>query len=183
MWQMKNTPNGGYFEIQIQVYVRLIWSCNSNTLATWCKELIHLKRPWCWERLKAGGEGDYGVWDGWMASSTQWTWVWVNSGSWWWTGRPGVLQSMGLQRVRHNWATKLNRRLKSPTYFYCSSFSFFCSAKKKDIRWKLQLLKLELVEKKSFLRSDTIRAVSESPGKLKKSLRSINSKILSLHTQ
>ena len=115
---------------------------NSNTLATWCKELIHLKRPWCWERLKAGGEGDYGVWDGWMASSTQWTWVWVNSGSWWWTGRPGVLQSMGLQRVRHNWATKLNRRLKSPTYFYCTSFSFFCSAKKKDIRWKLQLLKL-----------------------------------------
>ena len=53
------------------------------TLATWCKELIHWKRPWCWERLKAGGEGDDRGWDGWMASSTQWTWVWVNSGSWW----------------------------------------------------------------------------------------------------
>ena len=71
------------------------WSWNSNTLATWCKELTHLKRPWCWERLKAGGEGDDRGWDGWMASPTQWTWVWVNSGSWWWTGRPGVLRSMG----------------------------------------------------------------------------------------
>ena len=77
------------------------------TLATWCKDLTHLKRPWCWERLKAG-EGDDRGWDGWMASLTQWIWVWVNSGSWWWTGRPGVLQSMGSQRVRHNWATELN---------------------------------------------------------------------------
>ena len=77
--------------------------------ATWCEELIHWKRPWCWERLKVGGEGDSRGWDGWMASLTQWTWVWANSGSWWWwTGRPGVLQSMGLQRVgdtteRLNW--------------------------------------------------------------------------------
>ena len=66
-----------------------------NTLATWCKELTHWKRPWCWERLKAGGEGSNRGWDGWMASPTLWTWVWVNSGSWWWTGRPGVLQLMG----------------------------------------------------------------------------------------
>ena len=57
------------------------WSWNSNTLATWCKELTHWKRPWCWERLKAGGEGDDRGWDGWMASLTQWTWVWVNSRS------------------------------------------------------------------------------------------------------
>ena len=84
------------------------WSWNSNTLATWCKELTPWKRPLCWERLKVGGEGDDRGWDGWMASPTQWTWVWVNSGSWWWTGRPGVLQSMGLQRVGHNWTTKLN---------------------------------------------------------------------------
>ena len=61
-----------------------------------------------WERLRAGGEGDNRGWDGWMASLTQWTWVWVNSGSWWWTVRPGVLQSMGLQRVGHDWATELN---------------------------------------------------------------------------
>ena len=81
-------------------------SWNSNTLATWCKELTHLKRPWCWERLKVGGEGDNRGWDGWMASPTQWTWVWVSSGSWWWTGKPGVLQSMGLQRVRHDWGTE-----------------------------------------------------------------------------
>ena len=68
----------------------------------------HLKRPWCWERLKAGGKGDNRGWDGWMASPTQWTWVWVGSGSWCWTERPGVPQFMGLQRVRHDWATELN---------------------------------------------------------------------------
>ena len=73
-------------------------------------ELTHRKRPWCWEGLGAGGEGDTRGWDGWMASPTRWTWVWVNSGSWWWTGRPGVLQFMGLQRVRHDWVnwTELN---------------------------------------------------------------------------
>ena len=70
---------------------------------TWCEELTHLKRPWCWERWKVGGKGDNREWDGWMASPTQWTWVWVNSGSWWWTGRPGMLWSMGSQRVRHDW--------------------------------------------------------------------------------
>ena len=85
------------------------WSCNSNTLATWCEELTHLKIPWCWERLRAGGEGDDREGDSWMASPTQWTWDWVNSGSWWWTGRPGVLQSMGSQRVRYDWATELNK--------------------------------------------------------------------------
>ena len=84
------------------------WSWNSNTLATWCEELTHWKRPWFWERLKARGEGDDRVWDGWMASLTQWTWVWVNSRSWWCTGRPGVLQSMGSQRVGHDWVTELN---------------------------------------------------------------------------
>ena len=73
-----------------------------------CEELTHLKRPWCWERLRAGGEGDDREWDGWMAPPTQWTCIWVNSRSWWWTGRPGVLQSMGSQRVRHDWATELS---------------------------------------------------------------------------
>ena len=84
------------------------WSWNSNPLATWCEELTHWKRLWCWERLKAGGEGDGRGWDGWMASPTQWTWVWVNSGSWGWTGKPGILQSMGSQRIGHDWATELN---------------------------------------------------------------------------
>ena len=84
------------------------WSWNSNTLATWREELTHWERPWCWERLKAGGEGPDRGWDGWMALPTRWTWVWVTSGSWWWTGRPGVLQSMGSQRVGHDWVTELN---------------------------------------------------------------------------
>ena len=84
------------------------WSWSSNTLATWCEELTRWKRLWFWERLRAGGEGDDRGWDGWMASSTQWTWVWVNSGSWWWTGRPGVLWFMGSQRVRHDWETERN---------------------------------------------------------------------------
>ena len=66
------------------------------------------KWPWCWERLKAGGEGEDREWDGWMTSPTQWPWVWVNSRSWWWTGRPGMLRSMGSQRIGHKWATELN---------------------------------------------------------------------------
>ena len=75
------------------------WSWNSNTLATSCEELTHWKRPWCWEGLGAGGEGDNRGWDGWMASLTRWTW---------WTGRSGVLWFMGSQRVRHDWVTELN---------------------------------------------------------------------------
>ena len=84
------------------------WSWNSNTLATWYEELPNWKRPWCWERLKAGGKGDDREWDGWMASWTWWTWVWSSSGSWWWTGNSGMLQSMGLQIVGYNWSTELN---------------------------------------------------------------------------
>ena len=66
------------------------WSWNFNTLAMWCEESTHWKRPWCWQRLKAGGEGDDRGWDGWMASPTGWTWVWGGYRSWWWTGKPGV---------------------------------------------------------------------------------------------
>ena len=84
------------------------WIWNSHPLATWCEELTDLKRPWCWERLKARGKGDGRGWDGWMASPTQRTRVWASSRSWWWTGKPGMLQSMGSQRVRHDWATELN---------------------------------------------------------------------------
>ena len=84
------------------------WSWNSNTFAIWFEELTPWKRPWCWEGLGAGGEGDDRGGDVWMALLTQWTWVWVNSRGWRWTGRPGVLQSMGLQRVGHDWVTELN---------------------------------------------------------------------------
>ena len=70
----------------------------------------HWKRSWCWERLKTGGEGDDRGWDGWMALPTWWSWVWINSGNWWWTGRPGVLQSMGLQSQTwlSNWSEQLS---------------------------------------------------------------------------
>ena len=83
----------------------------AETLILWppaAKNWLIWKDPWCWEGLKAGGEGDDRRWDGWMASLTQWTWVWVNSGSWWWTGRPGMLQFMGSQKVGHDWTTELN---------------------------------------------------------------------------
>ena len=70
--------------------------------------LTHWKRPWCWEGWRAGGEGDDRGWDGWMASPIQWTWIWMGSRSWWWTGRPGMLGFMGSQKVGHNWATELN---------------------------------------------------------------------------
>ena len=84
------------------------WSWNSNTLATWCEELTRLKRAWCWERLRAGGEGDDRGWDGWMASPTKWTWVWEGLGSWWWTGSSGMLRFMGSQNVGYDGATELN---------------------------------------------------------------------------
>ena len=100
------TPNGN----QSWVFVGRTdgWSWSSNPLPTWCEEVTHLKRPWCWERSKAGGERDDRGWDGWMASLTQWTWVWASSRGWWWTGKPGVLRSMVSQRVGQNWMTELN---------------------------------------------------------------------------
>ena len=93
------------------------WSWNSNTLVTWFKELTHWKRPWCWESLKAGEWDDRG-WDVWVASPTQWTGVWVSSRCWWWTGRSHGLQSMGSQRVGHNWATEANSALPSSDVYH-----------------------------------------------------------------
>ena len=86
-----------------------------------------LERLWCWEGLGAGGEGDDRGWNGWMASLTQWTWVCVNSGSWWWTRRPGVLWFMGSQRVGHDWATELTE-LTSHLYVFFGEISVgvFC---------------------------------------------------------
>ena len=106
------------------------WSWNSNALAIWFKELTHWKRPWYWERLKAGWEGDNRRYDGWMALPTQWTWAWVNSGSWWWTGRPGMLQSMGskgptwteLNWYRgYTWSQKLWHDSATFTFTHCVS--------------------------------------------------------------
>ena len=87
---------GLMLKLKLQNFGHLMWRA------------AHWKRPWCWERLKVGGEGDDRGWDGWMASVTQWVLVQVDSRSWWWTGRPGVLRFMGLQRVRHDWVTELN---------------------------------------------------------------------------
>ena len=91
-----------------------------TALATWCDELTHWKRPWCWEGLKAGGEGDDRAWDGWMASPSRWTWVWASSGGWWWTGKPGMLQSMGSQTWLCNW-TELNHCIIVRNFSYNSS--------------------------------------------------------------
>ena len=91
----------------IFVFKDWCWSWDPNRLATWCKELTHLKRPWCWERLKAGGEGDD---RGWMASPIQWTWVWASYRRKWRTGKPGVLQFLGSQRVGHDKDSTRERR-------------------------------------------------------------------------
>ena len=87
---------GLMLKLKLQYFGHLMWRANS------------LEKTWYCERLKAGGEGDDRGWDGWMASPTQWTWVWVSAGCWWWTGKLGMLQAMGLQRVRHSWATEMN---------------------------------------------------------------------------
>ena len=97
---------GLMLKLKLQYFGHLMWRTDN------------LKRPWCWQRLKVGGEGNDRGWDGWMASLTQWIWVWVGSGSWWWTGKPGMLQFMGLQRAGHDWATEL--LLLYYTYYLCS---------------------------------------------------------------
>ena len=100
---------------------RTDWSWRSDTLTTWYEELTHWKRPWCWERLKAGREGDNRGWDGCMASPCHgwWTWVWASSRCWWWAGKPCMLQSKGSKRVVHDWATELNWRLNKLVYVKC----------------------------------------------------------------
>ena len=86
----------------------LMLKLNSNALATLCKEFTNWKRRWCWEGLGAGAEVDDRGWDGWMASPARWTWLWINSGSWWWTGTPDILRFVGSQSVGHDWATELS---------------------------------------------------------------------------
>ena len=97
-----------------------------STLATWCKVLTHLKRPWCLEVLKAGGEGDDRGWDGWMASPTQRTCVWIDSGSWWWIGRPDMLRFMGsLSQTRLSDRTELNWVLHHSYVYYHKTLPYF----------------------------------------------------------
>ena len=103
------SSEGMMLKLKLQYFGHLIWQVDS-----------YWKRLWWWERLGAGGQGDDRGWDGWIASVTRWTWVWVNSGRWWWTGRPGVLRFKGSQRVGHDWATELNWTI----LWYC--FSNLC---------------------------------------------------------
>ena len=142
MWELDYTESWALEEwcFWTAVLEKTLESCNSNTLATWCKELTPLKRPWCWERLRAGGEGDDRGRDGWMASSTGWTWVWMDSRSWWWTGRPGMLQFMGSQRVGHDWVTELSLIQFELSFKYkIDPLLFFCiwqSSFPKTISWR-----------------------------------------------
>ena len=103
LWSHRLLQNIGY---SFLCYTTGIGPCRLSIL--YIVVFTHWERLWCWEGLGAGGKGDDRGWDGWMASLTRWRWVWVNSGSWWWTGRLGVLRFMGSQRVRHDWVTELN---------------------------------------------------------------------------
>jgi len=101
--------------------------------------LTHWKRPWCWEILKVGGEGDDRGWDGWMASLTRWTWVRVTSRSCWWTGKPGMLQSMGSQRVTYDWLTELNwgsQHSLPPFPAFCLCVCVFIFIRHSYYHWK-----------------------------------------------
>ena len=84
------------------------WSWSSNSLATWCQEPTHRKRPWCWQRLKTGGEGEDRGWDGWMASPTRWTWVWVNQGVGDGQGSLACCSPWDHKEFGHNWTTELD---------------------------------------------------------------------------
>ena len=98
------------------------WSWSSNTLATRYKNWTHWKRPWCWELLKAGGEGDDRGQNGWMISPTQWTWVWINSGSWWWTGREAWCAAV--HGVTKSWTRLSNWTVLNMYCRYCIKVSY-----------------------------------------------------------
>ena len=115
-WITRRSSHSILKEINPEYSLEGYWSWSSNTLATWCEELSHWNRPWCWERLRAGGEGDNRGWNDWMASLNQWIWVWAISGRWWRTGKPRVLPSTGSWRVGHDWVTELNWR--SPLFLW-----------------------------------------------------------------
>ena len=100
----------------VETETLILWPCNSKCWLIW-------KDRDAGKDGEQGGEGDDRGWDGWMASPTRWTWVWVSLGNWWWTGKPGVLQSIGLQRVGHHWVTELNWFIVI-CYFYYSTLSF-----------------------------------------------------------
>ena len=117
----------------------LSWNC--NTLATWCKELTHWKRPWCWERLKAGGEGDNREWDGWMTAQTQWTWVWASSRSW----RTGTVHRVTKSRTQLSDWTELTNSCHSHYFpFLNGNFYLFFHYLSKVGMYMVWELKMEI---------------------------------------
>ena len=124
-----------------EVETPILWPPDAKNWLTW-KD---------WERLKAGGKGDDRGWDGWMASPTQCTWVWVNSGSWWWTGRPGVLQSMGSQsRTRLSDWTELNWASSNPSslrgQYKDSSRALWCGRERSGSLSPGKLIKMRILQ-------------------------------------
>ena len=119
-WRNTNRSRKSYYEYSVLPWIfigrtdaeteaPIVWPPDAKSWLT--------GRPWCWERLKAGEEGDNRGWDGWMASLTKWIWVWASSRRWWRTGKPGMLQSMGLQRVRHDWAIEQHHYQQTANIF------------------------------------------------------------------
>ena len=121
---------GMMLKLKLQYFGYLMWRVDSLE-----SQSLHWKRLWCWEGLGAGGEGDDRGWDGWMASLTRWMWVSLNPGSWWWTGRPGVLQFMGLQRVGHDWATELNWMTYDIEHLFICLFAICTSSWMRFLFW------------------------------------------------
>ena len=108
-WTEGDQTSQSWRKSVLNIYLKAwCWSWSSNNLATWYEELTHWKRPWCW-KIEVWSRRDDREWDGWMASLTPWMWVWTNSGRYWKTGKPGVLQSTGSLRVGHDWATELKK--------------------------------------------------------------------------
>ena len=115
----------------------LMLKLNSSILVTWCEQLARWKSPWCWERLRAEGEEGIRGWDGWLASPIQWIWTWANFGSWWGTERPGMLQSMGSQRVRYDWATEQQHGRG-----FCYNINYENAYKNLTLVWKHSYFKI-----------------------------------------
>ena len=120
---------GLILKLKLQYFGHLMWRTNS------------LEKTWCWERWKVGGGGDNKGWDGWMASPTWWTWVWVGSMNWRWTGRPGMLQSMGPQRAGHDWVTELNWWYIH-TVGNCAATKIITTMRKSSVKWPGELARI-----------------------------------------
>ena len=175
VWKIKLFCNLMDCSLQVPLSMGFPWGRileYSWVLATSCEELTHWRRLWCWEGLGAGGEGDDRGWDGWMASRTRWTWVWVNSGRWWWTGRPGVLRFMGSQRVGHDWATEPNwteLNTWEGCYFLLQGIFLTQGLNLSLLPWQMDSLLLSHQEKEMATHSSTLAwkiPWTEEPGRL-----------------